>query len=64
MMNITEVSLTLMMKLLPIWGMILRRAWGEDDIHHSLHVAHADSLAPRSGRGQRRGWPPRTDSAM
>ena len=35
-----------MMKLLPIWGMDIAQGLGEDDIHHGLYVAHADSFGP------------------
>ena len=32
----------LMMKLLPIWGMMLRSAWGRNHMEHGLPVGHAD----------------------
>ena len=44
MTNMTEVSLMLMMKLLPIWGMMLRKAWGRITWTMVWTVGHADGL--------------------
>ena len=64
MMNITEVSLTLMMKLLPIWGMILRRAWGRMTFTIVCTWLMPIALAPSVWPGSTERMPPRTDSAM
>ena len=64
MMNMTEVSLTLMIKLLPICGMMLRRACGSTTLSMVctcvMPMAFAPSVCPRSTERM----PPRTDSAM
>ena len=64
MMNMTEVSFTLMMKLLPIWGMILRKAWGRITLVMVCQWFMPMALAPSVWPGSMEMMPPRTDSAI
>ena len=64
MMNITEVSLMLMMKLLPIWGMMFRKAWGRMTLVMVCTWVMPMALAPSVWPGSMDRMPPRTDSAM
>ena len=64
MMNMTEVSLMLMMKLLPIWGMMLRKAWGRITWTMVWKWVMPMALAPSVWPGSTEMMPPRTDSAI
>ena len=60
----TEESLMLMMKLLPIWGMMLRMAWGRITLVMVCTWVMPMALAPSVWPGSMEMMPPRTDSAI
>ena len=60
----TEVSLMLMIRLLPIWGMMLRRAWGRITPVMVCTWVMPMARAPSVWPGSMERMPPRTDSAM
>jgi len=64
MMNITDVSLTLMMKLLPICGMMLRSACGMITLTIVWTCVIPMAFAPSVWPGSMEMMPPRTDSAI
>ena len=64
MMNMTEVSLMLMMKLLPIWGRMFRMAWGRITLVMVCTWVMPMALAPSVWPGSMEMMPPRTLSAM
>ena len=64
MTNITEVSLILIIKLLPIWGMMFRSAWGMMTFTMVCTWVMPMALAPSVWPGSIEIIPPRTLSAM
>ena len=54
----------LMIKLLPIWGMMFRRAWGRMTLVMVCTWVMPMALAPSVWPGSMEMMPPRTDSAI